>query len=237
MAERNRIDRDLNDTLLQQFHGLLLQLQAAANLLPDRPRESRQVLTGAIDRAAEAITEGRDTVQGLRTQARETDDIADALRALAEDLARQDGQAPSARVEVHGTPRALHPFVRDEAYRIAGEALGNAFRHAEAKRIEVEIRYEERQFRVRVRDDGKGIEPEVLRKGGKQGHFGLGGMRERAELVGGRLTVRSSAGSGTEVEFSAPGSRAYGSPPPGRSWLLRKVLQARASGERAGQSG
>ena len=224
VAERTRIARDLHDTLLQRFHGLLLQFQAAFNLLPDRPRESKQVLAGAIDQVAEAITEGRDTVQGLRNSTLETNNLADALRALAEDLANESGHAAAARVEVQGAPQALHPLVRDEAFRIAGEALRNAFRHAEAKRIEVEIRYDARRLRVRVRDDGKGIDPEVLRAGAKEGHFGLSGMRERAALVGGELTVRSTLEAGTEVDFTAPGTRAYSKASPARSWLLHRWL-------------
>ncbi|MFZ5551252.1 MAG: ligand-binding sensor domain-containing protein [Pseudomonadota bacterium] len=231
VAERTRIARDLHDTLLQRFHGLLLQFQAAFNLLPDRPRESKQILARAIDRAAEAITEGRDTVQGLRASTLETDNLADALRALAEDLASENGHAASAHVDVRGTPQPLHPIVRDETFRIAGEALRNAFRHAEAKRIDVEIHYDARQLRVRVCDDGKGIEPEVLRRGEKQGHFGLSGMRERAELVGGRLTVRSSPGAGTELELVAPASRAYSRPIPARSRLLRKMFVPSETGE------
>jgi signal transduction histidine kinase/ligand-binding sensor domain-containing protein len=218
VAERTRIARDLHDTLLQHFHGLLLQFQAALNLLPDRPRESRQVLAGAIDRAAEAITEGRDTVQGLRTSTLETNNLAEALRALAEDLANENGRATTAHVEMQGEPQALHPIVRDETFRIAGEALRNAFCHAAAKRVEVEIRYDARQLLVRVRDDGRGIDPEVLRAGEKEGHFGLSGMRERAAVVGGNLTVRSSPDGGTEVEFSAPGSQAYIKAMPARSW-------------------
>lgn len=222
VAERTRIARDLHDTLLQSFHGLLLQFQAAFNLLPDRPRESKQVLAGAIDQAAKAITEGRDTVQGLRASALETNNLADALRALAEDLANENGHAASAQVDVQGAPQDLHPLVRDETFRIAGEALRNAFRHADAKHIDVEIRYDARQLRVRVRDDGLGIAPEVLRAGEKEGHFGLSGMRERAQLVGGTLTVRSVVDAGTEVEFSVPGSRAYSRASPARSWFLPK---------------
>jgi signal transduction histidine kinase len=132
---------------------------------------------------------------------------------------------------VQGKPKALHPIVRDETFRIAGEALRNAFRHAEARQIEVEIRYDERQLRVQVRDDGKGIAPEVLRAGEKQGHFGLGGMHERAELVGGKLTVRSGPAGGTEVEFSAPGSRAYSRPSPPRWRLLHRYSAPSEIGE------
>jgi signal transduction histidine kinase/ligand-binding sensor domain-containing protein len=223
VAERTRIARDLHDTLLQHFHGLLLQFQAAFNLLPDRPRESKQVLASAIDRAAEAITEGRDTVEGLRASALETNNLADALRALAEDLANENGHPASAHVEVQGRPQHLHPIVRDETFRIAGEALRNAFRHANATHIEVEILYDARQFCVRVRDDGRGIDPQVLRAGEKQGHFGLSGMRERAELVGGTLAV-SGLDKGTQVEFSIPGAQAYSKPSPNRSWFLHRKL-------------
>jgi signal transduction histidine kinase len=209
VAERTRIARDLHDTLLQSFHGLLLRFQTAFNLLPDRPAESKQVLASAIDQAAEAITEGRDAVQGLRASATEINDLAAAIRALGEELADENSAEAVLRVEVQGTPRALHPIVRDEVFRIAGEALRNAFRHAAAKQIEVELRYDVRQLRVRVRDDGKGIDPEVLRAEGPEGHFGLRGMRERAKLAGGKLTVWSGVDSGTEVELSIPALHAY----------------------------
>jgi len=219
VAERTRIARDLHDTLLQRFNGLLLQFQAACNLLPDRPRESRQVLAVAIDQVAEAITEGRDAVQGLRTAAAPANDLAQALRATAQALAREHGPAPATQVEVQGPPRPLSPVVRDEAFLIAGEAMRNAFHHAEATQVEVEIRHDPRQLRVRVRDDGRGIAPTVLQAGRKEGHFGLSGMRERAELLGGRLTVRSGVGAGTEVEFSVPAARAYSPVASARSWF------------------
>ncbi|MCE4539700.1 histidine kinase [Pelomonas sp. P7] len=229
--ERTRIARDLHDTLLQHFHGLLLQFQAAMNLLPDRPRESRQVLAKAIDRAAEAITEGRDTVHGLRISTLETNSLAEALRALAADLAGENGPAATAHVEVRGTPRDLHPLVRDEAFRIAGEALRNAFHHADARRIDVEIRYDARQLVLQVRDDGQGIAPEMLRAGGKEGHFGLSGMHERAGLVGGELSVRSEPGKGTEVRLNVPGSQAYSRSTPTRPGLLQKMAASREAGE------
>jgi signal transduction histidine kinase/ligand-binding sensor domain-containing protein len=217
--ERTRIARDLHDTLLQRFHGLLLQFQAASNLLPDRPRESKQVLAGAIDQVAEAITEGRDAVQGLRSSTLETNSLAESLRVLVEDLANEGEHATAASVEVHGTPRALHPIVRDETFRIAGEALRNAFGHADARRIDVEIHYEANQLCVQVRDDGKGIDQDVLRSGRRDGHFGLSGMRERAEIAGGELTIRSVLDAGTEVAFTVPGKRAYSRASSVRSWL------------------
>src|SRR5580658_5979275 len=222
--ERTRIARELHDTLLQSFHGLMLRFQAATNLLPERPVEAKQRFESAIDQAAQAITEGRDAVQGLRSSTVETNDLATAISALGEELAADGTIADSAlfRMAVEGTPRNLHPILRDEVYRIAGETLRNAFRHAQARQIEVEIHYDAQQFRLRVRDDGKGIDPEILGKHPRPGHFGLHGMRERAKIVGGQLDVWSELDSGTEVELSIPASRAYATPSTRRSWWSGK---------------
>jgi len=222
--ERTRIARDLHDTLLQSFHGLMLRFQAATNLLPERPVEAKQRFENAIDQAAQAITEGRDAVQGLRSSTVETNDLAMAISALGEELAADGTIADSAlfRMAVEGTPRNLHPILRDEVYRIAGETLRNAFRHAQARQIEVEIHYDARQFRLRVRDDGKGIDPEILGEHPRPGHFGLHGMRERAKIVGGQLDVWSELDSGTEIELSIPASRAYATPSTRRSWWSGK---------------
>jgi len=130
-------------------------------------------------------------------------------------------------VDVEGTPRDVHPVLRDDIYRIAGEALRNAFRHAQARRIGVTIRYGERQFRLRVRDDGKGISPEVLDEKGRAGHWGLPGMRERAELIGGQLDIWSQEESGTQVELSIPASLAYGTSPAGRFRLFAKKARTK----------
>jgi signal transduction histidine kinase len=224
VSERTRIARDLHDTLLQSFHGLLLRFQTVSNLLP--AGEPKQKLDSAIDLAAQAITEGRDAVQGLRSSTFETSDLALALNTLGEELAGDESNPNSAElhVAVEGTPRNLHPILRDEVYRIAGEALRNAFRHAQAQRIEVEIRYDEHQLRLRVRDDGKGIDPKLLSEDGRAGHYGLHGMRERAKVVGGKLAVWSELDSGTEVELSIPASRAYESYfAHRRSWLTEKL--------------
>jgi signal transduction histidine kinase len=210
LRERTRIARELHDTLLQSFHGLMLQFRAVYNLLPAHPAEARETLEGALDQARQAITEGRDAVQGLRESAVECYDLAQALKTLGEELERREGNQNSvlSRIDVQGTPRDLHPILRDEVYRIAGEAMRNAFRHAQAHRIEVEVRYDERQFRLRVRDDGKGIDQNVLREG-RAGHFGLPGMHERASRISGNLDVWSELETGTEVELSVPGSIAY----------------------------
>jgi signal transduction histidine kinase len=164
-----------------------------------------------IDRAAKAITEGRDAVQGLRTSTIETNDLARAVNSLGEELASDPANqvTPAFRVTVEGEPRDLHPILRDEIYRIAAEALRNAFHHAAARQVEVEIRYDNQQFRLRVRDDGKGIDPGVLSAHGREGHFGLPGMRERGKLIGGKLVIWSEAGAGTEVELRVPASAVY----------------------------
>ncbi len=223
--ERTRIARELHDTLLQSFHGLLLRFQSAYNLLPTRPDEAQKSLGSAIDQAAQAITEGRDAVQGLRLSTVVTNDLARAINTLGEELAASATNPNAAKfhVGVEGAPRNLHPILRDEVYRIAGEALRNAFRHAQAQRIEVEIRYDERQFRLRVRDDGKGIDAGLLIEGGRPGHYGLRGMRERAQLLGGKLAVWSELDSGTELELSIPATKAYAAPDGRRrSWFAEK---------------
>jgi len=224
--ERTRIARELHDTLLQSFQGLLPRLQAALNLYtsPERVTEARKTLEAAIDTASEAITEGRDAVQGLRLSTVEQNDLAVAVRTLGEELAVAAGNqsSPTFEVAVEGTPRSLHPILRDEVYRLVAEALRNAFRHAQARKIEVEIRYGEREFRLQVRDNGRGIDPSVLSGDGREGHYGLHGMDERAKIAGGKLKVWSELDSGTEVELSIPAMRAY-TQPPRRLRLLQKL--------------
>ena len=222
VGERTRIARELHDTLLQSFHGLLLRFQTVFQLLPERPTEAKEQLGSAIEQAADAITESRDAVQGLRTSAVESNNLAAAINTLGRELARDAGNREELRVEVEGATRELHPIIRDEIYRIAAEALRNAFQHAGARQIEVEMRYDDRQFRLRVRDDGKGFDPAVLAKGGREGHYGLPGMRERAKIAGGKLTVWSEVDAGTEVELQIPARAAYAMVSR-RSWLSEKL--------------
>jgi signal transduction histidine kinase/ActR/RegA family two-component response regulator len=208
--ERTRIARDFHDTLLQSFQALLMKFHALTYLIPERP-DVQQKLEGVLEQARQAITEGRDAVQGLRSSTVVAHDLAGAIGKLGEELARdQAGQnCPEFRVRVEGKSRDLSPLVRDEVYQIACEAVRNAFRHAHAQRIEVEIRYDPRRFRLHAMDNGKGIDATVLSAGARAGHHGLPGMNERAELAGGKLAVRSGRDSGTEVELSIPASVAY----------------------------
>ncbi len=211
VAERTRVARDLHDTLLQSVQALLPSLQAGINMLAARPADARKVLEATADHASQAIAEGRDAVQGLRMSTVEKNDLAVAIRTVGEELASAASTQPSPNfnVVVEGASRNLHPILRDEVYRLATEALRNAFRHAAAQNIEVEIRYDEKYFRLRVRDDGKGIPFDVLGGDGREGHYGLPGMRERAKLVGGKLAIWTEMDGGTEIELSIPGARAY----------------------------
>ncbi len=227
--ERLRVARDLHDTLLQSFHGLLPRLQAAVNLLPARAPDARQVLEAAVDDAAQAIREARDAVQDMRSSVTTENDLAKAVEAMGQQLAAHlrnaTGDAPAFSLEVEGAAQDLHPILRDEIYRIASEALRNAFHHAQARGIEVEIRYDPRQLRVRLRDDGIGIHADVVRQEGREGHFGFRGMRERAKGIGGKLEIWSEQGAGTEVELIVPASVAYaGGQASRRSWLFRSKV-------------
>jgi signal transduction histidine kinase len=214
VAERTRIARDLHDTLLQSSQGLLLKFESALKLLPDRPAEARQRLEHALDQATEATIEARDAVQGLRSSSVETVDPVRLLSDAIEELTGDDASAlPAIHAAVHGIPRPLKPIVGNEAYRITREALRNAVQHADAHHITAEIRYEERQFRVRVRDDGRGFDEQGPRGKPPTGHFGLQGMRERAENVGGSFVVWTKPGFGTQIELRIPGAFAYVLPP------------------------
>jgi signal transduction histidine kinase/ligand-binding sensor domain-containing protein len=225
--ERTRIARELHDSLLQGFQGLMFRLQAVRDLLPGRASEAMQALDIALERGDKAIAEGRDTVSDLREPIMGDGDIAQALTALGKELALQSGNGlvPCVRVLLEGKQRELNPMLRDEIYRIAREALRNAFLHARAQKIEAEITYSDSEFLLHVRDDGGGLDPAVANQGARAGHWGLPGMRERAKSFGGKLEVWSEHGAGTEIELSVPGAIAYGkSEPRRRFWLWRKKI-------------
>ena len=214
MDERTRIARELHDTLLQSFNALLLRLQTVSNVLPASPDEAKRRIDGAIEQASDAITEGRDAVQELRSGAVATMDLDQAITSFAKEL-RSGSTAeppPEIHIEIQGKPRHLNPEARDEVFRIAAEALRNAIRHAHARRIEVEILYDDHQLELGIRDDGKGIDPGILGDGRSLGHWGLHGMRERAEIVGGTLEVRSQVSVGTEIAVKIPAANIYAKP-------------------------
>jgi signal transduction histidine kinase len=210
--ERMRIARELHDTLLQSVQGLMFSFQAARNLLPGRTDEAIRTLEGAIRKGDEAIAEGRDAIQGLRANPAVESNLEDLLTAAGKELARSssaEGEPPVFQVTVEGAWQPLSALLQDEVYRIAREILRNAFHHARASRIEAEIAYDGQFFRLRIRDNGKGIERKVLEAGARQGHWGLPGLRERGKRIGARLAVWSEVGLGTEVELTVPASIAY----------------------------
>jgi signal transduction histidine kinase/ligand-binding sensor domain-containing protein len=228
VTERTRIARELHDSLLQGFQGLMFRLQAVRDMLPGRaPAEAIEALDVALERGDKAIAEGRDTVSDLREPIMGDSDIAQALTALGKELALQsgNGSVPCVRVLVEGKQRELNPMLRDEIYRIGREALRNAFLHARAQKIEAEITYSDSEFLLHVRDDGGGIDPEVANQGTRAGHWGLPGMRERAKSFGGKLEVWSEHGAGTEIKLRVPGAIAYGkSEPRRRFWSWRNKI-------------
>ena len=215
--ERTRIARALHDTLLQSFQGLMLHLQVVDNML--LPGKAKEKLEQTLELADQAITEGRDAVYDLRSSATTTNDMVESVRALCIELATPDGAA--FQLNVKGASRDMHPIIRDELYRIAREALRNAFTHARAQHIEAELVYGERSFRLRIQDDGRGIPAEML-EDGRSGHYGLPGMRERCRQIGGEFILKSRPGAGTEIGLTVPASIAYRTPPSTRRRLLGK---------------
>jgi signal transduction histidine kinase len=221
VAERERIARDLHDTLLQSFQGALMMLHAAAGMIPHRPDEARRKIEAIIEEERQAVTEARDAVQGLRASAALTTNIAQAICRLGEQLAARAAEhGPAFSINVEGNTQEFRPAVAEEIYRIACEAIRNSFCHANASRIEVNLCYDQRQFQLLIRDNGKGISAEILKAGGRSGHHGLPGLRERAGLAGGKLELRSQPGAGTEIELSIPASHAYSKSRRGLLWKI-----------------
>ncbi|WP_363799874.1 two-component regulator propeller domain-containing protein [Lysobacter firmicutimachus] len=200
--ERERIARELHDTLLQSTQGLILRLQGVANKVPHGD-PTRAAIESALDRADEVIAEARDRVRDLRAGgAGLPQGLADAFAYVGAELAEQ--HPAEFKVVVEGRLPELDPLLRDELFRIGREALANAFRHARARHIEVELACDRKRLRLRVRDDGRGIDETVQRAGGRPGHWGLSGMRERALGVGAQFRLWSRSGGGTEIEVTLP---------------------------------
>jgi signal transduction histidine kinase/ligand-binding sensor domain-containing protein len=202
--ERERIARELHDTLLQGFQGLLLRFQSVANrMLPDSPLRSS--MDQALDNAEAVLTEGRNRVSDLRF-AVDDQNLAGAIVAIATKIG-VDPELPIT-VTVEGGVRALEPMIGEELLRIAEEAIRNALQHSSASRIEVALMYG-RQLQLGVRDNGCGLPDDVVASGNRAGHFGLTGMRERTHRIGGDISLASAPLHGTEVIVTIPGRLAY----------------------------
>lgn len=203
MEERERIARELHDTLLQSVQSLTLRFQLAVDDLPEDAR-ARATLEDAIDRADAVIAEGRDRVRDLRAQPDRD------IEGVISDIVSRQGFDPGVEVTMTttGTSRALEPLVMEEATRIASEAIFNIWRHSAADRVAIDIGHGA-NFSVRLADNGVGIAREVSDRGHEEGHWGLPGMRERARNLRGWLVVRSRPEGGTEVMLTVPGQIAY----------------------------
>ena len=206
-SERARIARDLHDSLLQGFQGLLFRLQAVRILMPLRPADAARDLETAMDLGDKALHESRSTVTDMRASASSQIDLRDSLTALGKELSLHE--VPTYRVLVEGRPRQIALLVRDEIYQIVREAVRNSLAHAHARQIEVELVYGESEFRLRVRDDGIGFDSKIVDHP-RVGHFGLQGMRERAESFGAYLRAWSDSGTGTEIELVVTARTCYG---------------------------
>jgi signal transduction histidine kinase/ligand-binding sensor domain-containing protein len=226
LDERTRIAQELHDTLLQGFLSASMQLHVAAESLPESS-PARASLERVLDLMRRVIEEGRTALRGLRSATSTPDDLAQAFAGIQQEFA-VTGEAEY-RVIVEGQPRALVPTIRDEVYRIVREALVNAFRHSGAARVELELEYTPGGLNMLVRDDGRGIDPRVVSMG-TAGHWGLPGMRERAERIGARLKVSTRLGAGTEVELSIPAAVAFGPSAHGRRGGWRARLSRRPAG-------
>ncbi|HEX8895640.1 MAG TPA: two-component regulator propeller domain-containing protein [Terriglobales bacterium] len=223
LAERTRIAQELHDTLLQGVVSATLQLDVAEDQLPeDSP--AKPLLKRVLQLMGTVTEQGRNTLRGLRTTEMDNQSLETAFSRLRQEFPLDNNT--DFRVIVDSVKRPLRPIIRDEVYRIGREALVNAFMHASAKRIEVEVEYASRHLRVLVRDDGIGIDPNVLHSG-REGHWGLLGIRERSKRIGASLRLRSRTGAGTEVDLTVPGSIAFekgsnGPIPQWFHWLSRK---------------
>jgi signal transduction histidine kinase/ligand-binding sensor domain-containing protein len=216
LSERTRIAQELHDTLLQGILSASMQLHVAESQIPANS-PAKTLVSRVLELMEQVVTEGRGAVRGLRLSKERSLDLEQALSRVPQELA-VDESAVNFRVIAEGVPRSLRPAVRDEVYRIGREAVTNAFRHSHANRIEVVVEHHSKHLRVLVSDNGEGMDSRFLQSG-REGHWGLSGMRERAEKIGAKLKVCSN-NEGTEVELVVPGSIAFEAHAPGASkWL------------------
>ena len=199
LEERNRLAREMHDTLAQGFTGIMMQLEVVAALLPESARQAREHLALAHDLARDSLAEARRSVQALRPTTLEQADLAAALARLAEEMTATTPL--DVTFHIQGARRPLPREMERQLFRIGQEALTNALRHAQATRMDVELGFHLKHVRLRVWDNGRGFEVEKAASGST---LGLLGMRERAVQVGGALGIESRPGHGTTVTVQAP---------------------------------
>src|SRR6267143_2670399 len=226
-CERTRVARELHDTLLQGFLSASMQLHVVADYVTaDSP--AKPLLGRILQIMREGIDESRNTISGLRSSDICELDLEQAFSRIPHELDPQ--KEVGCHIIVQGRLQPLRRAIRDEVYRIGREALINAFRHSRATTVEIELEYAARHLRLLVRDNGCGVDPQVVQSG-RGAHFGLTGMRERAEQIGGRIKIWSRRSAGTEVDLSVPGNVAFEVPASviekWREWLTAKMSMAR----------
>jgi signal transduction histidine kinase len=205
IAERTRIAQDLHDTLLQGLLSASLQLAVANTQLPAEAA-AKPLVSRVYALLRQLIEEGRNTVRGLRIRHLEPDELERAISLIPRDLGVED--KIEFKLTVEGAPQLLRPGVRNEVYWIAREALVNAFRHSGARVVEAVLEYSRNRFRMLIRDNGCGMDADVIRSG-REGHWGLRGMNERSERIAARLRVLSAPGAGTEIDLVITGQIAF----------------------------
>jgi signal transduction histidine kinase/ligand-binding sensor domain-containing protein len=211
-GERLRIAQEMHDTFLQGIQGSALMVHAAAEKLESEPSETRRLLERALQMVQHSTDEARQMLSSLRSVAPTTVSLTTRLQSLAAQEAALYPGAPAVSIKSSGQARELRAPVDEDVYRIASEALKNALRHARARQIQMEVRFEPRKFELLIADDGVGMAPDI-QKNGRASHFGLHGMRERAERHSGSLRIKSQTGRGTELLLSLAGKNAYRSDP------------------------
>jgi signal transduction histidine kinase/ligand-binding sensor domain-containing protein len=199
LQERTRLARDLHDTLLQGFAGVVYQLDAATRQLDTAPQEGRERLARALDQADQSLREARQAISSMRVPAIENNTLPEAIRRAGAQIT--EDTAIHFQLETRGKARELPYDVQANLFIIAREAVTNAANHAAPERITVTLSYLPNRVDLLVRDNGKGFEVEGA---AKANHWGLAGMRERAEQIGASFTVRSAPGAGTTVELLSP---------------------------------
>ncbi|SEG63373.1 Histidine kinase [Bryocella elongata] len=223
LGERQRIARDLHDTLLQSVQALMFKVGVAARKLPvDDP--VRPLLEATLVQSDQVLMEGRKLISSLQTKEEPSEALLDSLRVIGESL-RHTYPSTEFFVDVRGSERILSTVVNPELCTIGREALTNAFQHANAAHVWLELNATPEELRLKVRDDGNGIDAQILARGYRDEHWGLRNMKARSERLGGRFTLNSSLGAGTTVEVAVPAFVAYKDAPGGLRERFRRLFR------------
>jgi signal transduction histidine kinase len=222
MGERTRIAQELHDTVAQTIAGSTMLVETAAEKVPNSLPLVKGALLRAVDQLDVALAQSRAALKGLRNTAGLDNDLAKQLSALTNSI---DSQQIEFQMVITGESRHIRPMIQYEVFRVGSEAISNALKHSEATSIRVELGYEN-GLRLLVRDNGKGIPSDVLQLG-KEGRFGLRGMRERADRIGAKLTVYSRVGAGTEVGLTVGRGVAFETDHASLTWFGRIVSRLR----------